>query len=121
MKKMLNEITEKHLSVLAVIVSFMCLGVLYFSVKKITEVKSSEYVVIDMQTLLQKQAQKLVLDSSKKDENEELKQLRLSALGQKIKEGIEKYAFEKGVVVLNKGAVMGGKLPDITPEILELF
>lgn len=123
MKKIFNEVSEKHLSVLAAAVSFICMGLLYFAVNKITSSSSNEphFVVVDMQTLLHKQAQKLALDSSKKDENEELKQLRLSALAQKIKDGIEKYSFEKGVIVLNKAAVMGGKLTDITPQILESF
>ncbi len=119
MNKKWNDITENHLSALAVGVSLVCLSFLYFAVHRMTQTSNiaPQFVVVDMQALLHQQAQKLVLDPFKKDESEELKQLRLSALAQKIKEGIEKYAFEKGVVVLNKGSVMGGKLIDVTNQI----
>ncbi len=71
--------------------------------------------VVDTQALVQFEAQKLAKESPKKGVSDQ----QLEEVANNLKERIKSFAYLNQVVVLAKGAVWGGYLPDYTEMFLE--
>lgn len=71
--------------------------------------------VVDAQALVQFEAQKLAKGASQKGIASE----KLQEIAERLKQKVALFAYQHQVVVLAKGAVWGGDLPDYTEMILE--
>ena len=72
---------------------------------------------VDMQTLIAEQSRRLATTGAGKRASS--RQLRETS--GRVKEILESFAAHHRLILLNKGAVVGGNLPDHTPEILALL
>ena len=77
--------------------------------------------VVDMQALIAKGSQHLAKSSSKKvpDEASKVSSHQIQKAGEQLKETLETFATKHHLILLIKGAVMGGDLPDYTNAIME--
>ena len=75
--------------------------------------------VIDMQALISKGSQHLVKTSSNKALGKAAKvsSHQIQEMSEQLKETLEDFAAQHHLILLAKGAVMGGNLPDYTEEI----
>ena len=71
--------------------------------------------IVDTQALVQFEAQKLAKESPRKELSDE----KLEEIADRLKQKVKLFAYFNQVVVLAKGAVWGGDLPDYTETILE--
>jgi cytochrome c biogenesis protein ResB len=71
--------------------------------------------VVDTQALVQFEAEKLAKESPQ----EVLSDEKLEHIAERLKQKVKLFAYFNKVVVLAKGAVWGGNLPDYTEMILE--
>ncbi len=89
--------------------------ILFSFVKRVEPLYRPSFGVVDTQALIQFEAQKLAKESPQK----ELSEKKLEEVANRLKQKINLFAYNNEVVVLAKGAVWGGDLPDYTEMILE--
>jgi len=70
--------------------------------------------VVDMNALIAKGSQELLRQGKSSTKH-------VHEWGNQLKEDLESYAGEQGIILLTKGAVVGGNLPDVTDAFLERF
>lgn len=78
--------------------------------------------VVDMQALIAKQSQHLAKTSSNKalgKGSAKISRHKIQEAGEQLKETLEAFAVKHHLILLAKGAVMGGDLPDYTNAIVE--
>jgi hypothetical protein len=87
---------------------------------------SPRLAVVDMQALVAKGSQHLATTSSNKvpgkgsaKVSNQVSNHEIWQAGEQLKETLEAFALKHRLILLAKGAVMGGSLPDHTAEIIE--
>jgi|GEM_PF-3342467 len=77
--------------------------------------------VVDMQALISKGSQHLAKTSSIKAlaKAAKVSSHQIQEMSEQLKETLEDFAAQHHLILLAKGAVMGGNLPDYTEEIME--
>jgi len=73
-----------------------------------------QFAVVDMQALIVQQSQHLTKTHAGKVSTRQVQDA-----SEQLKEKLETFALKHDLILLNKGAVMGGNLPDYTAEIAE--
>lgn len=76
---------------------------------------SHNIVTVDASRLVALKAEELAKGVGK----QKISEAHLQRIANRLKEGVTCYAQEKGVIVLAKGAVWGGNLPDHTQAIMK--
>ena len=87
---------------------------------------SPRLAVVDMQALIAKGSQHLAKNSPNKTLGKGFAKVsnhvsshQIQEVGEQLKEKLEAFAAKHRLILLAKGAVMGGNLPDYTAEIME--
>lgn len=90
---------------------------------------SPRLAVVDMQALIAKRSQQLAKTGSRKSTVDsrapadkravKISSHQIREAGEQLKEVLEAFAARHHLILLAKGAVMGGSLPDYTEEIME--
>jgi hypothetical protein len=78
--------------------------------------------VVDMQALIAKGSEHLAKTSPNKafgKGSAKVSSHQIQETGEQLKETLEAFAAKHHLILLTKGAVMGGNLPDYTAEIME--
>ena len=78
--------------------------------------------VVDMQALIAKGSQHLAKTSPNKalgKGSAKVSNHQIQEMGEQLKETLEAFATKNRLILLSKGTVMGGDLPDYTAEIME--
>jgi hypothetical protein len=77
--------------------------------------------VVDMQALIAKGSQHLAKTSPNKalGKTSKVSSHQIWQAGEQLKETLEAFATKHHLILLAKGAVMGGNLPDYTEEVME--
>jgi len=77
--------------------------------------------VVDMQALIAKSSQRLAKTASHKASGKasRVSSPQIRQAGEQLKEILENFATRRHLILLAKGAVMGGNIPDYTTEIME--
>ena len=76
--------------------------------------KSPQLATVDMKTLISTGSQNLAKRGRTSTRE-------VQDWGDRLKEGLESYGKERQLILLAKGAVIGGNLPDVTEEVLSFF
>lgn len=98
-------------------VAIVAVIVLSLSVSNTLAYRRPAFVTVDTVVLVSKQAEQLAARYPKG----KIATIELQQIAEQLKESVSKIAKEKNLVILAKGAVWGGDLPDYTPAILELI
>ena len=82
---------------------------------------SPRLAVVDMQALIAKGSQHLAKTSPNKalGKASKVSSHQIQEAGEQLKETLEAFATKHHLILLTKGAVMGGNLPDYTEEVME--
>jgi hypothetical protein len=83
---------------------------------------SPRLAVVDMQALIAKGSQHLAKTTSHKalgKGSAKVSSHQIQEVGEQLKETLEAFAAKHHLILLSKGVVMGGNLPDYTAEIME--
>ncbi len=84
--------------------------------------KRPTFAVVDMHRLISQRAQDLAqLRLTGDQSKQKIMPQQIRDLSTKLKEDLDEFAKENGVIILSKGAVAGGHLPDFTDAALSLF
>ena len=84
--------------------------------------KQPTFAVVDMNRLISQRAQNLAKLRLKGDQSKQkIMPQQIRDLSTNLKEDLDDFAKENGVIILSKGAVAGGHLPDFTEAALSLF
>jgi hypothetical protein len=75
--------------------------------------------VVDMQVLIAKHSQHLAKPKAGQKSGK-VSSYQIQELSDRLKEDLEFFAAKHNLILLAKGSVMGGKLPDYTDEFLPL-
>jgi len=75
----------------------------------------------DMQALIAEQSRRLASTGTGKRAAGKVSTHQLREVSGRVRDILESFATHHRLVLLNKGAVVGGNLPDHTPEILALL
>ncbi len=80
------------------------------------------FAVVDMNRLISQRAQKLAkLNLTGDQSKRKIMTQQIRDLSTNLKEDLDDFAKENGVIILSKGSVAGGQLPDFTEPALSLF
>jgi hypothetical protein len=82
---------------------------------------SPRLAVVDMQALIAKRSQHLANNSSNKalGKASKISNQQIQEASEQLKGTLDAFALKHHLILLAKGAVMGGNLPDYTNEIME--
>ena len=84
--------------------------------------KQPTFAVVDMNRLISQRAQNLAkLRLTGDQSKQKIMPQQIRDLSTNLKEDLDDFAKENGVIILSKGAVAGGHLPDFTEAALSLF
>ena len=102
---------RNYLLILSLWILVLTVGFLFQSMPK------KVYGVIDTQSIVAIEAQKIAALYSKNDIPPE----KLQIIAEKLKEKVEFFANKQNLVLLAKGAVWGGDFPDYTDRVIEFL
>lgn len=94
---------------------FIGIFIIFSFLKRTESLYQPSFGVVDTQALVQLEAEKLAKESPQ----EALSDEKLEHIAERLKQKVKLFAYFNQVVVLAKGAVWGGNLPDYTEMILE--
>ncbi|MBP9728910.1 MAG: hypothetical protein KBD23_02065 [Gammaproteobacteria bacterium] len=94
---------------------FIGVVIIFSFLKRAEPLYQPGFGVVDTQALVQFEAQKLAKESPKKGVSDQ----QLEEIANRLKQKINLFAYFNRVVILAKGAVWGGDLPDYTEMFLE--
>jgi len=104
-------------------IGFLYMGWICYS--KSSPSHMASFAVVDMQLLISKKSQQLALQlTSEKlqgETNNQPSPVSIQESANSLKEDLNTFAATHNLVLLAKGAVIGGDVPDKTQEILELL
>lgn len=84
--------------------------------------KKPTFAVVDMNRLISQRAQNLAkLRLTGDQSKQKIMTQQIRDISTNLKEDLDDFAKENGVIILSKGAVAGGQLPDFTEAALSLF
>lgn len=84
--------------------------------------KQATFAVVDMNRLISQRAQKLAqLRLTADQSKQKIMPQQIRDLSTNLKEDLDNFAKENGVIILARGSVAGGHLPDFTEAALSLF
>ena len=96
---------------------FIGVFIIFSFLKRTESLYQPSFGVVDTQALVQSEAEKLAKESPQEALSEE----KLEQIAERLKQKVKLFAYFNKVVVLAKGAVWGGDLPDYTEMFLEDF
>ena len=86
---------------------------------------NASLAVVDMQTLISKKSQQLAMkltsEAVKAEASDPISHVSIQEAASRLKEDLNTFAVIHNLVLLSKGSVVGGDVPDRTQEVLSMI
>ena len=112
--------TQKRVFYLAVLAILLSTGALMMAGLKRPLPLMSQVVIVDVNQLLRLKAT-VLLAEKRFDPHDDKNSLRLAEQAREIRSLIEKYAADRGIIVVAKGSVFGKDIVDVTDDLSALL